>query len=53
MFKGTNHAFEHITIQFRIGAANRRRGFRPMKTWDLINYGRRQNRLFAVYPPSS
>lgn len=45
--------FEQQSLMFRIGAANRRRGFRPMGAMDLIGYGRRHNRLLQIYPPSS
>ncbi len=44
---------EQQSIMFKIGAANRKRGFRPMSTWELLTYGHRQNRMLHVFPPSS
>lgn len=41
------------SIMFRIGAANRKRGFKAMSTWELLRYGHRQNSLVENFPPSS
>ena len=37
---------------FQIGAANRARGFRPLKPLDLIRCQQRQQKLLPVYPSS-
>lgn len=38
---------------FAIGAANRRRGYRPVGAWTLLRHHLRQQRLIRRYPPSN
>lgn len=40
-------------VIFRLGAANRARGFRPLSLRQLWRLTRRQNALIAQYPPST
>jgi hypothetical protein len=40
-------------MMFEIAAANRKRGFKPMRVRDLVRCQRRQYRLNGAYPPSS
>jgi hypothetical protein len=42
--------FEHCGAAFRIGAANRARGFRPVGPHVLIQLWRRHKRLMSAYP---
>lgn len=42
--------FEHYGAAFRIGVANRRRGWRTCGAFTLLRYWRRQKRLLASYP---
>jgi hypothetical protein len=44
--------FDHYAAAFRIGAANRRRGFKPTPPFTLLKMWRRQRRLMARYPLS-
>ena len=44
---------EQQSLMFKIGAANRKRGFRPMSLWELFTYGHRQNCMLHAFPPSS
>lgn len=45
--------FRQQALMFRIAAANRRRGYRPMGVLDLVRTQRRQYRLNSAYPESS
>lgn len=45
--------FRKQALLFEIGAANRRRGFRPMRLIDLARLHLRQQRLIPRYPPSN
>ena len=42
--------FAHYAAAFRIGAANRRAGFRPTPARDIFRHWREQRRLMASYP---
>ncbi|HET6308695.1 MAG TPA: D-alanine--D-alanine ligase, partial [Rhodopila sp.] len=42
--------FFHYGAAFRIGAANRRRGFAPSGVWTMLRDWRNQRRLMAQYP---
>ncbi len=44
--------FKHYRMAFKIGAANRKRGYRGMKLLMLNSQWRRQKRLMASYPLS-
>jgi membrane protein DedA with SNARE-associated domain len=44
--------FRQQSLMFAIAAANRARGWRPMRARDLVACQRRQRRLNAAYPPS-
>lgn len=44
--------FEQQRLMFQIGAANRARGFRPLKPLDLIRCQQRQQKLLPIYPSS-
>ncbi|HYZ24284.1 MAG TPA: D-alanine--D-alanine ligase [Rhodopila sp.] len=42
--------FFHYGQAFRIGAANRRRGFRTSGLWPMFREWKKQRRLMAIYP---
>lgn len=42
--------FFHYGAAFRIGAANRRRGFASSGVWGMLRHWRNQRRLMAIYP---
>ncbi|MFL5255585.1 MAG: D-alanine--D-alanine ligase, partial [Rhodopila sp.] len=42
--------FFHYAAAFRIGAANRRRGFASSGVWAMLRHWRNQRRLMAIYP---
>jgi len=44
--------FAQQSLMFAIGAANRRRGFKPLGAMDLIRYQQRQQKLLPIYPAS-
>ncbi len=45
--------FRQQSLMFSIAAANRARGFAPMRVRDLVRLQRRQYRLNSAYPPSA
>lgn len=45
--------FRQQSLMFSIAAANRARGFAPMRARDLVRLQRRQYRLNTAYPPSA
>ena len=45
--------FRQQSLMFSIAAANRARGFAPMRARDLVRLQRRQYRLNSAYPPSA
>lgn len=45
--------FRQQSLMFAIAAANRARGFAPMRARDLVRLQRRQYRLNTAYPPSA
>ena len=45
--------FRQQSLMFAIAAANRARGFAPMRARDLVRLQRRQYRLNSAYPPSA
>jgi hypothetical protein len=50
---GLRTIFAKQRLLFAIGAANRRRGVRPIGTLALLRLNWRQNRLISLYPPSN
>jgi hypothetical protein len=50
---GLRTIFAKQRLLFEIGAANRRRGVRPIGLRELIRLNSRQNRLIDLYPPSN
>ena len=44
--------FKAQSLLFRVGALNRKRGFKPMSAWSFIKAIRKQNRLVDAYPPA-
>ncbi|WP_426172894.1 hypothetical protein [Massilia sp. TWR1-2-2] len=50
---GLRMIFAKQRLLFAIGAANRRRGVRPIGTLALMRLNWRQNRLISLYPPSN
>lgn len=44
--------FRQQALMFEVAAANRARGYRPMRARDLVRLQRRQYRLNSTYPPS-
>jgi hypothetical protein len=50
---GLRIVFAKQRLLFEIGAANRKRGVRPIGLRELIRLNSGQNRLIALYPPSN
>jgi hypothetical protein len=50
---GLRMIFAKQRLLFEIGAANRKRGVRPMGLRELIRLNADQNRLIGLYPPSN
>jgi hypothetical protein len=50
---GLRMVFAKQRLLFEIGAANRKRGVRPIGLRELIRLNRGQNRLIDLYPPSN
>jgi len=52
VLEGYRVLFRQQALMFRIGAANRRRGFRPQTPLQLIRCQQKQTRLHGLYPAS-
>lgn len=50
---GLRMVFAKQRLLFEIGAANRSRGFHPIRLRELMRLNRDQNRLIDLYPPSN
>jgi hypothetical protein len=53
LVKGLRMVFAKQRLLFEIGAANRRRGARPIGLRELLRLNSGQNRLIDLYPPSN
>lgn len=52
VLEGYKVLFRQQALMFRIGAANRRRGFRPQTPLQLIRCQQKQTKLHSLYPAS-
>jgi membrane protein DedA with SNARE-associated domain len=52
VFKLYSEFFKAQSLLFKVGALNRKRGFKPMSAWSFIKAIRKQNRLVDAYPPA-
>jgi membrane protein DedA with SNARE-associated domain len=52
LFKLYNEFFKAQSLLFKVGALNRKRGFKPMSVYRFIKAIKRQNRLVDSYPPA-
>jgi hypothetical protein len=53
LVEGLRMVFAKQRLLFEIGAANRRRGARPIGLRELLRLNSGQNRLIDLYPPSN
>ncbi len=52
LFKLYSEFFKSYRLLFRIGAINRKRGYKPMTLRAFIKAVKHQNRLIEQYPPA-